>query len=389
MGMGLAELSPEKGTTRGQERITVLPRPDPLTGPAFGSYAAEDVQWLLTDLSGVDLERPRALREVAIQSGLMHYSETLPVEYRPDARYVALFRDLTRLWAPEVASAIGVLGDRIVRHRTDRPVLVSLARAGTPIGILLKRWLSLRHDLFVPHFTISIIRGKGLDEVALAWLRERFALQNVVFVDGWTGKGAIAHELQKAVIGAGQTTSFAGLNPQLAVVADPGGCSALHGTTEDLLIPSACLNSTVSGLVSRTVHNSDLGVGRFHGAKFYPEFAGEDQSAFFLDEISSHFPGTEPEGTERLGHPPDGRGLKVVRDLAAEYAVHDLNLIKPGVGEATRVLLRRSPGLVLLRDPDDPRVRHICALTDRLGVEVKAVGDLPYAAVSIIARQPL
>ncbi len=41
------------------------------------------------------------------------------------------------------------------------------------------------------------------------------------------------------------------------------------GTREDFLIPSACLNSTVSGLVSRTVLNDDLiGPADFHGAKF-------------------------------------------------------------------------------------------------------------------------
>ena len=37
------------------------------------------------------------------------------------------------------------------------------------------------------------------------------------------------------------------------MLADPGHCCELYGTRDDFLIPSACLNATVSGLVSRTV----------------------------------------------------------------------------------------------------------------------------------------
>ena len=41
----------------------------------------------------------------------------------------------------------------------------------------------------------------------------------------------------------------------MAVLADPGYCTSIYGTREDFLIPSACLNATVSGLISRTVLN--------------------------------------------------------------------------------------------------------------------------------------
>ena len=61
--------------------------PDPLHGPAFGSYRAEEVSWLLTDLSGADLEAPVEEREEAVQSGAAHYSESLPVEYQPGPDY--------------------------------------------------------------------------------------------------------------------------------------------------------------------------------------------------------------------------------------------------------------------------------------------------------------
>ncbi|GAA4322909.1 hypothetical protein GCM10023178_35050 [Actinomadura luteofluorescens] len=55
----------------------------PLYGPAFGSYPAEDVAWLLKDLSHARLEAPTEEREAAIQSGRAHYAESLPRWRRP------------------------------------------------------------------------------------------------------------------------------------------------------------------------------------------------------------------------------------------------------------------------------------------------------------------
>ena len=47
--------------------------------------------------------------------------------------------------------------------------------------------------------------------------------------------------------------SVSGVGPKagLAVLSDPAGLARLRGTRDDLLIPSACLNATVSGLISR------------------------------------------------------------------------------------------------------------------------------------------
>jgi hypothetical protein len=66
----------------------------------------------------------------------------------------------------------------------------SLARAGTPVGVLLRREL-LRRGVDAVHYSISIIRGRGIDRVALAHLAAARGTEDAVFVDGWTGKGAI------------------------------------------------------------------------------------------------------------------------------------------------------------------------------------------------------
>lgn len=36
------------------------------------------------------------------------------------------------------------------------------------------------------------------------------------------------------------------------------------------------------------------------------------------------------------------------------YKISDVNLIKPGVGETTKVLLRRVPWMILVNDMDNP-----------------------------------
>ena len=168
--------------------------PDPLYGPDFGSYAAGDVAWLLKDLSDAGLEAPTAEREAAIQSGKAHYAESLPIEFQPDEAYTALFHRAVADSASRLAHAVGLVCGLVCAERgfdpARPPVLVSLARAGTPVGILMKRWLA-GAGIDAPHYTISIVRGRGIDANALAWIAARHDSADVVFVDGWTGKGFV------------------------------------------------------------------------------------------------------------------------------------------------------------------------------------------------------
>jgi hypothetical protein len=66
------------------------------------------------------------------------------------------------------------------------------------------------------------------------------------------------------------------------------------------------------------------------------------------------------------------------------YGIADVNLIKPGIGEATRVLLRRVPRLLVLRQPGEPQVRHLEVLAEEKQVPVAIDPLLPYHAVSLI-----
>jgi hypothetical protein len=226
-----------------------------------------------------------------------------------------------------------------------------------------------------------------MDPVALRHLALHHDPRDVVFVDGWTGKGAIARELAAAVAGSP-------FDPRLAVLADPGSCVTTFGTRDDFLVPSACLNSTVSGLVSRTVLNRQvLTPGQFHGAKFYRELAGADVSNRFLDAITARFPDVAARVAAdwplvRAGErDPTWAGWAAVESISAEYGIGDVTLVKPGVGETTRVLLRRVPWLVLARAGAGEDLAHVRLLARQRGVEVREVDGLTYQCVGLIHPQ--
>ncbi|MFI6204873.1 phosphoribosyltransferase [Streptomyces sp. NPDC051041] len=371
------------------ERPPMLP--EPLRGPAFSSYAPEEVGWLLQDLSDVTLEAPTEEREEAIQRGGAHYAESLPVEYQPGEQYQELFRTALEESAARLAQAVGAVTELVLAERSPRPVLVSLARAGTPVGILMRRWARFRHGLDLPHYAVSIVRGRGIDANALRWLAAHHDPADVVFVDGWTGKGAITRELADALRAFEASDGVTGFDPEIAVLADPGSCVRTYGTREDYLIPSACLNSTVSGLVSRTVLRADLvGPHDYHGAKFYRELAGSDMSVAFLDAVSARFPevvdavGARVEDLLAADRTPTWEGWKAVERISEEYGIHDVNLVKPGVGETTRVLLRRVPWKVLARAGAGRDLDHVRLLAGQRGVPVEEVADLPYTCVGLI-----
>ncbi|MGW5123687.1 phosphoribosyltransferase [Streptomyces sp. NPDC004069] len=387
------------------ERPPMLP--EPLRGPAFSSYAPDEVGWLLQDLSDATLEAPTEEREEAIQSGGAHYAESLPVEYQPSEQYQELFHAALTASAARIAQAVGVVTETILaelplRRRNPTgsednpgpgsgPVLVSLARAGTPVGVLMRRWARFRHGRDLPHYAVSIVRGRGIDTNALRWLAAHHDPRDVVFVDGWTGKGAITRELAQAVRTFEEREGVTGFDPEIAVLADPGSCVRTYGTREDFLIPSACLNSTVSGLISRTVLRADLvGPHDFHGAKFYRELAGADVSNVFLDAVSQYFPevadrvdlaAKELLSTERT---PTWEGWAAVERISEEYGIHDVNLVKPGVGETTRVLLRRVPWRILARAGAGADLDHVRLLAEQRGVPVEEIDELPYSCVGLI-----
>ena len=343
----------------------------------FSTYRSDDVTILLKDITGMVEPMGTRERETLIQSG-HHYSEMLPIEYEPSEKYLRAYYDALGRYAKITATAVAVVGEKIYRDKGDGLVLVSLARAGTPIAILIRHYLQKRYHIDVPHYTISIIRGLGIDKNAMSYILTHHRAENIQFVDGWTGKGAIQRELNKAM------DDYPGVSAGLAVLSDPAYVAEKCGTHEDFLIASSCLNSTVSGLLSRTFLRTDIiGPQDFHGAVFYKDLMAKDLTDQFIEEIEKNYPlsVTITDSVETVKE----SGLQEVNKIADEFGIRDINLVKPGIGEATRVLLRRLPWKLLVYSlHDEEKLGHLYELAREKGVEVVEYPMQNYLACGLI-----
>lgn len=353
----------------------------------FGSYKKEDCIFLLKDVSDLVKEQDNEERERCIQNG-GHYSEMIPIEYEPSKKYYDLFYDSLKKSKNDLALYTGIMSEKIWHKYGKDTVLVSLARAGSPIGVLAKRYLKQFYNVDIPHYSISIIRDKGIDINAIKYILNTHKGCKIQFVDGWTGKGTITNVLKEACDELKLKHNIH-LDDTLAVIADPSGFSSLYGTREDFLIPSACLNSIVSGLVSRTILRKDLiGPNDFHGAKFYQNLVEKDLSNFYVDEISSCFDTIKIDVDNYMKKWVIDTITKIgtndVEFIKNTYKVSDINFIKPGIGETTRVLLRRVPDKILVNDLDNPNLKHILVLAQEKNVVVEVVKLNAYSCCGII-----
>lgn len=329
----------------------------------LGTYRPEDVTILLKDLTGAIESTPLEERERLIQSGVS-YSEMLPQEYEPTEEYLEVFKHALQNFIPQTADALSQLAMQV---KDKDYVLVSLARAGTPVAILLKRELERLNHRPYKHYSISIIRGQGIDKNAMNHIIHMNLGKPILFVDGWTGKGAITRQLQEAM------QDYPVLDWALGVLADSAGTADFAGTRDDFLIPISCLNSTVSGMLSRTVYRKDLvNEHEMHGSVQYTEL--KDRTYDFIDAVP-------------LSSLPTLTGYEETKLLAKEFNVKDINLIKPGIGETTRVLLRRVPDVIYVHDLNDTKyLGHIFQLAKDKGVPVLEHRLQNYRCLGIIKK---
>lgn len=358
------------------------------------SYDPKEVTILLKDITGLVEPMGTKEREKLIQSGV-HYSEMLPLEYKPTEDYMKIYEEELERNGMKTAQAVADLGDKLFIMKDTKLVLISLARAGTPIGILLKRYLKLRYDVDVPHYSISIIRGKGIDVNALDYIVEEqpSKITGFQFVDGWIGKGAIQRELDKSVYKYNTSKILSGIpfptiDSTLAALSDPSMTipDRYCGTREDFIIPSSCLNATVSGLFSRTFRRPDIiGEKDFDGAIYYGELKDEDKSIDFLNEITDCLKEIVEQKKIEIKD-KEFTGLDEVKQIAKDYGVEDINKVKPGIGESTRLLLRRYPDRILISmgDFDNKDLEGIKQLCKEKNVPIEYYPLKRYKVVGII-----
>lgn len=314
-------------------------------------------------------------KEALIRSGVS-YGELLTPEGVPSAAQRRAYADALERNGARVGELLAALTATVLREY-ERPVLVSLARAGTPVGCamsrLSRRWAAESGGRALPHHTLSIIRGRGIDRVALARVQAAHPGAQLVFVDGWTGKGSIEDTLRGSLP--------AGVPARLAVLSDPAGVATHAATHDDLLLPHAALNATVCGLLSRTFYTDPA---QLHAACVQEDLRPHDQTGEYLDALEALSVAYTPEFTLDPGPRPQ-RPYEAVLALAAGLGVTDPHLVKPSVGEATRVFLRRSPAHLLLRDLAHPDTAHLRNLAGISGIPVTEHPALPYLAAALIA----
>lgn len=341
------------------------------------SLQKEDCVLLLKDVTGKIAPMSSEERQKLLHNGT-HYCELLPEEFVPSEEYIRLYEAGLEAWGRQTALAVRSVSEQILRSKGRNVVIVSLARAGTPVGVLINRCLKRFHGISAAHYSVSIIRGRGIDKAALEYILARHSAKDIQFVDGWTGKGAITRQLAEAL------RDFPEIDPRPAVLADPASVCDIYGTREDVFIPCSCLNSVVSGLFSRTVLRDDIILpGDFHGAVYFGELAPYDRTYEFIDAIERELEKLPPYSPSECAAPTGG-GLEETRRIAEKFNVADLNLVKPSIGEATRVLLRRTPEVILLRKLDNPLTLHLAELAKEKSVPVREYPLTCYQAVGII-----
>ncbi|WP_286797015.1 cysteine protease StiP domain-containing protein [Psychrobacter sp. UBA6291] len=371
-----------------------------------GSYLASDVTVLLNivDKNAV-ADVPVSQKEALIQSGQRHYSDMLTLENAPTAMHEQLYQQALAQGTTRTATDIVNLAYTL-HHIFQQTVslqcpliLVSLVRAGLPIGVLLQRALADADSSYAlpsVHYGISIIRDRGLDPVALQMILDAHPDSTIIFVDGWTGKGAIYQELARSLDAFSDPNhpNFANIFHQgenvipLLTLADPAGVAWLAASEEDWLIPSGLLNSTVSGLISRSLYTEPQ--SGLHRSVFYDNLVAVDHSLAFVDHIDStrRALSTSPQYLQTFEQ-PRYQTADLIDTLAVEYDISNRNRIKPTIAEATRAILRRDPERILLATADHPDtvlLRHLCSERD-INITVLGAKILPYQAITLIKQR--
>lgn len=344
------------------------------------SYKEEDCTILLKDISNDMLEVSIDEKEKLINEGV-NYSEMLSKEDFVSDNIKNVFKNLTIKKAKMIAALVGSVSEQIYSKKGEHTVLVSLARAGTPYGVLIKNYIKEKYKVDMPHYSVSIIRGKGIDFNALKYILKCYPEYNIQFIDGWTGKGSITNELNKSIVKFNLMFNES-VDSSLAVIADPAKKVFISGTKEDINLPNCCLNATVSGLISRTVHNGDLiGEDDFHGAKYLEYLKDEDFSNFYIETIKKDFTFEDKEYDEYID---EAYSNIVLNKIQKDYGVEDIHKIKLSIGEASRALLRRKTKVVLIKDFDNEDVSHILHMAREKGVKVEKLTSSNYQCIAII-----
>ncbi len=331
---------------------------------------------------------PIAEKERLIQRGKAHYADFIQPEAPPSELQMAIYHEYLARYRHKIAQGIIALSDYIFRQpetqKQPQIVLLSLIRAGLPLGVLLKRHLAKQHPTH--HYGISIIKDKGLDRAALETILARHPQAAIYCIDGWIGKGAITTNLRQ---------SWQQLAPripmQLLTLSDPtSDLSDYSPYGGDWLIPFGILGSPIAGFISRSLYQA---YPQQHAVYYYDPIAQHytaETAPFnhFVAQVEQVLPQAVLPDLSREHKIPQKQLLASLAQIQRQHRIADLNRLKPSIAEATRAILRRQPEKVLIAPSNEtPELRLIktfCA-ERHIPLEHEPLLDAtPYQVMTII-----
>lgn len=364
------------------------------------TYSPEDVILMVDEIKNFEFTDIKT-KERLIQSGQAHYSTMLSKESLPTAMQMDVFNQALERYKDKVAYGVMYLANSIQSKmhsiKKKEIVLISLIRAGLPLGVSIQRFFR-QEGIKSTHYGVSIIRDKGIDEIAMNAIMKAHPKAFIAFIDGWVGKGAISQQLSDSCAKLSIHRYFYALSDPTPHITNDAPYK------EDWLIPFGILGSVVSGLLSRTIYQEKP---KMHGAIFFDDenFKKADVTQHYLDVIdeavvrrkqefkkwnedANHYILEVLQGNdEPLGVAPkfyDSNVSKLCQSIMTTFNVSKLNNVKPSIAEATRAVLRRVPEKVLVKDKNDPDLALLIDLCNKNDVSIQEFDTSPYRAITII-----
>lgn len=342
-----------------------------------GSYKEDEVSFLLDVIPEVE----------AWNHGVGSRVEN---EFIPEGSYVDFFWRAVANYGDRIAEDVAKVARSLAQRQTGAITLVTLLRAGTPTGVLLTH--ALRHlGREVTHYSISAVRSQGVDFAALDLIRAVHPAESIVFVDGWTGKGFIAWELEEAVARYNQSRGDC-INHELVVLSDLAGVAALAAGADDYPIAFSMMLGTICGLISGAFPNPRE--GRLNAVVSFDSLHDCDLTRVFIDEMMLRVRPALDYSTALCDWSAENRSKaastsqQFVEMCTSRFGV-DRNSVKPGICEVNRALLTRSTAMTLLIQEEElieKELTHILWLIENKEVTIKVCPEMPYRAAILLTN---
>lgn len=337
-------------------------------------FSPEDVTILLEESNIVPITIDE--KEANIREGV-HYSEMI-IKELPLSNYH--LQIAAQMYDQTLSDNVQRLANTIHQDAQGEDiVLLSLVRAGIPLGIGINQAIKSLGCERVKHYAISIIRDVGIDHVAMQYVLEQHPGAEIYFVDGWTGKGSISVQLYESLTRA---SYWKDREIKFVVYSDPAKTAWLSVEESDIALPFGLYNSVGFGLLSRTVAPKDE--YSFHGAA--------------LQEHLKDYIQNRPvwKGSEDRSLIPINYFRPTISDVGHMISRDwdlPLDRVKVSQLEVLRSILRRKPSCVFLNKDGDEEliIKLIRTLCEKQGIKILYSSKVlkGYKAASLLGPVPI